>query len=364
MFHIYSVNQFKLTSQSDYRGVSVIFCLFIGKIVDYSHFRKKIIPSMKKLLQIVILVLSSMNSLLANDTIISLVPKVDTSYWKMKCAFGLNGTQSSFVNWSAGGRNNISAIAFISSMADYKKDKWLWKNSLDLALGGMKYIDAAGKKQGFQKTDDKIDLSTNIGYKLREKLYLSMIGGFRTQFMDGYNFPNDSVKVSTFMAPGYINLALGLDYTPNEHFSLFFSPLSSKMTIVNDETLANLGAFGVEKAVFSETDGVVAGKGFRAEFGAYLKISYTKDLFKNVNFKGKVEFFSNYANNPQNIDVNADVLWTFKVNTWLQASLNWTLIYDDDINIRDTKGNSGPRTQFKSVLGLGLSYTLRNFKEN
>ena len=329
---------------------------------------------MKKLLLIGFLLIVSMNSLNAQDTIVLVVPEEtvpvpikDTTYWKLKCAFGINGTQSSFVNWSAGGRNNISAIAFISASADYTRDKWLWKNSLDLALGGMKYLDSTGRKQGFQKTDDKIDFSTNIGYKLREKLYLSMIGGFRTQFMDGFNYPNDSVKVSTFMAPGYVNLALGLDFTPNESFSLFFSPLSSKMTIVNDQTLADAGAFGVDKAIFSSTgNGVVTGSGnrFRAEFGAYLKMTYTKELFKNVNFKGKLELFSNYANNPENIDVNADVLWTFKVNSWLSASLNWTLIYDDDIDIRDAKGNFGPRTQFKSVLGLGISYTLRNFKED
>jgi hypothetical protein len=39
------------------------------------------------------------------------------------------------------------------------------------------------------------------------------------------------------------------------------------------------------------------------------------------------------------------------------------LIYDDDIDIRDSKGNIGPRTQFKSVLGLGISYKMMNFKE-
>ena len=77
--------------------------------------------------------------------------------------------------------------------------------------------------------------------------------------------------------------------------------------------------------------------------------------------KTKLELFSNYMNNPENIDVNADVLFTFKINSWFSASLNWTLIYDDDIDIRDNQGNVGPRTQFKSVLGLGVSYTMRNF---
>lgn len=311
---------------------------------------------------------SSLNGI-AQDTIIVTIPDtiiaqpIKKSPWKLKAAFGVNGTQSSFVNWSSGGRNNISAIGFLSASANYSKNKWQWKNNLELALGGMKYLDSIGRKQGFQKTDDKIDFSTNVGYKLKDKWYLSFIGGFRTQFMDGYSYPNDSVKVSTFMAPGYINLSLGIDYSPNDNFSLFVSPLSSKMTIVNDQRLADLGAFGVDQAVFSANGGAVEGKKFRAEFGAYLKMTYQKEVFHNVNLKAKLELFSNYAHNPQNIDVNADVLWTFKINSWLSASLNWTVIYDDDISVRDSKGNFGPRTQFKSVLGLGVSYTLRNFIE-
>lgn len=284
--------------------------------------------------------------------------------WRLKSLFGLNGTQSSFVNWSAGGRNNLSVIGFISASADYSKNKWQWKNNLDLALGGMLYLDAAGKNQGLQKTDDKIDFATNLGYKIADKWYASLVGGFRTQFMDGFNMPNDSVRVSTFMAPGYANIALGIDFTPNDHLSVFLSPLATKMTFVNDEVLANAGAFGVQDAVFNTVGDVVsAGKRFRAEVGAYFRLTYNKELFKNVNFKSRLELFSNYANKPQNIDVNADMLWTFKVNSWLSASLNWTLIYDDDIRITDAKGGVGPRTQFKSVLGLGLSYSLQNFKE-
>lgn len=290
--------------------------------------------------------------------------KVVEKPWKLKALMGLNGTQSSFVNWAAGGRNNLSVIGFISATADYQKNKWQWKNSLDLALGGMLYLDAAGKKNGLQKTDDKIIFSTNIGYKIAEKWYASFVGGFRSQFMDGFNYPNDSVLVSTFMAPGYVNLALGIDYTPNKNFSAFLSPLATKMTFVLNDSLANSGAYGVKDATFNSAGDVVsAGNKFRGEFGAYFKMTYNKEIAKNVNFKSKLELFSNYAVKPQNIDVNADILWAFKINSWLSASLNWTLIYDDDIDIRDAKGGFGPRTQFKSVLGLGLSYTVKNFEE-
>ena len=292
-------------------------------------------------------------------------PETVPSPWKMKATYGLNGTQSSFVNWNAGGRNNISALAYISASANLKKGNHKWDNNLELALGGLQYLDSTGKKVGLQKTDDKIDFSTNYGYRFKEHWYYSFIGGFKTQFMDGFSFPNDSVRVSTFLAPGYINLALGIDYTPNDEFTAFLSPLAGKITLVNDATLANAGAFGVDAAVYDGLGNVITeGKRTRGEFGAYFKMTYNKNLAKNISFKSKLELFSNYMNNPGNIDVNADVLWSFKVNSWFQASLNWTLIYDDDIDIRDINGNVGPRTQFKSVLGLGVSYTMKNFKED
>lgn len=271
------------------------------------------------------------------------------SNWKLKALYGLNGTQSSFVNWNAGGRNNISILGYVAGSAKYEKGNVKWDNDLGAALGGMQYLDAAVGNE-LQKTDDRLELATNLGYKLKEHYYLSMLGSFRTQFIEGFNA--DGFRSSTFMAPGYVNLSLGIDYTPNDNFSVFLSPLASKMTFVNDPALSAAGSFGVN-----------AGETFRGEFGAYFKMKYNKELVKNIELKSKLELFSNYLNNPQNIDVNAEVLFSFKVNSWFSASLLWNLIYDDDIRITDSNGNTGPRTQFKSVLGLGVSYTMKNFEE-
>jgi hypothetical protein len=166
------------------------------------------------------------------------------------------------------------------------------------------------------------------------------------------------------LAPGYLNCALGVDYVPNENFTLFVSPFGSKFTIVNDTVLANVGAFGVQAATYDGNGALVtAGRKLRSEFGAYMKMSFNRELMKNIEMKSTVELFSNYLDQPQNIDVNADILFTFKVNNWFSASLNWTAIYDDDIQIQLSNGKVGPRFQFKSVLGLGISYTLRNYTE-
>jgi len=281
--------------------------------------------------------------------------------WALKSIFGVNGTQTSFVNWAAGGRNNVSALGFIEATANYQKNALKWQNEFKFALGGLRYIDSTGKKDGLQKTDDKIDLSSTFGYEFKKTWFYTVTAGFKTQSLNGFSFPNDSVRISTFMAPAYVNLSIGIEFAPKEYFNMYFSPLAGKMTIVNDEVLANAGAFGVEKAIY-DTNGLLmtAGKRIRNEFGAYFRVKFQKEIMKNIEMKTRVELFSNYLHNPGNIDVNAENIFAFKVNKWFSASLQWNLQYDDDIAIRDSKGNTGPRTQFKSVLGLGISYTLAN----
>lgn len=283
------------------------------------------------------------------------------SPWTLKSIFGVNGTQTSFVNWSAGGRNNVSVLGFIEARSQYKKGNLKWENDFKYALGGLKYIDSTGTKEGLQKTDDKIDLASTFGYEFSKKWFYTITGGFKTQTLDGYSYPNDSVRISTFMAPAYISLSIGVEYAPVESFNMYLSPLAGKTTIVKDQVLANAGAFGVDNAIL-DTDGSVLleGEHVRHEFGAYFRLKFQKEIMKNIEMKTRIELFSNYLHNPENIDINAENVFAFKVNKWFSASLQWNLQYDDDINIRDRNGKTGPRTQFKSVLGLGISYTLTN----
>jgi hypothetical protein len=316
----------------------------------------------------ILLLTVSITGVFAQDSGIPDGIEIDTTKpnpWQLKAIYGLNGTQTSFVNWNAGGRNNLSVLGFISASADYITEEFKWDNEFGLALGGLQYLgEGTAAAKTFQKTDDRIEYSSNVGYRMTDELNLSFISGFRTQMLDGFNYPNDSLRTSNFMAPGYLNLGLGLDYTPNKRFTAFLSPLAAKMTFVQDETLANQGAFGVEGAEYDGNGEIsTPGEQFRFEVGAYVKFKYTQKVAENIDLKSKIELFSNYLYKPKNVDVNAEVLWSFKVNSWFSASLQWNLIYDDDIRILDINGDTGPRTQFKSVLGLGISYTMKNFDD-
>jgi hypothetical protein len=271
--------------------------------------------------------------------------------WRKGGVLGMTLAQTSLTNWASGGQNSIALNGRLSLFANYKKDKSAWDNALDLGYGLMKQ----GKDGQFTKTDDKIDLLSKYGQKAFNKFYYAAMLNFRTQFSPGYNLPNDSVIISKFMAPGYLVMAFGLDYKPNAYFSAFIAPVTGKFTFVNDKTLSDQGAFGVEK-----------GKMSKSELGGYLRIIYSKNDFKsefmkNISFTTKVDFFSNYLDKPQNIDVNWETFIAMKVNKYLYVNFTAQLVYDDNTKIGfDTNGDMindkfGSRVQFKEIFGAGFS---------
>lgn len=278
--------------------------------------------------------------------------------WKFGGVISFNGQQVSLTNWAAGGTNSISFGGILSGYARYKKGKSTWDNSIDLGYGIIKQ----GSNKNWWKTDDKIQITSKYGRQAFKKWYYTALGDFKTQFANGYSYPNDSVYISRFMAPGYLVLALGLDYKPNNNFSLFIAPATGKFTFVNDDNLARAGAYGVQKEIIDPVTGLKTQNYLtsRSELGAYLKMQYQTKVMDNITFQTMVELFSNYLHHPENIDVNWTTLTTFKVNKFISATLTTQLIYDDDINltrtIGDKKGTIGPDVQFKQVLGVGFNY--------
>lgn len=287
---------------------------------------------------------------LLSATWISAQENPDTSYWTKGGLFKVDMAQSSFTNWSAGGINAINANSLLSTYAKYQKGKVSWDNTLDLSYGLLRQKPSRDSVT-LIKSDDKIDLNSKLGYRACEYWNYAGFLSFKTQFDEGFNYPNTTDPISRFLAPAYLIFGVGMDFKPNKDFSLLLSPLTGKLTMVNDDSLSAKGAYGVEP-----------GNTTRTELGGYVKASYRHDLMENISFQTKVDLFSNYLHNPQNIDVNWEVLIAMKVNKFVTVTLGTHLIYDDDIKIKvyDDSGKNligeGPRTQFKEVLGVGFSY--------
>jgi hypothetical protein len=268
--------------------------------------------------------------------------------WKTGGLIGLSISQASFTNWAAGGQNTIALGGIVNLFAKYKSEHSSWDNMLDLGYG----ILQQGKNADFIKTDDKVDFTSKYGRNASAKWYYAGLVNFKTQMAPGYNYPDVSTKISDLLAPAYVLAAIGMDYKPNDKLTAFIAPFTSKNTIVNDEALSNAGAFGVDP-----------GKKTRSEIGGYIRMVYQQTYFKDksVSVLSKLDLFSNYQNNPQNIDVSWETIIGLKVNRFITTTITTHLIYDDDIDIgvdRNDDGvidGSGPRTQFKEVIGVGLN---------
>jgi hypothetical protein len=286
--------------------------------------------------------------------------KADTTLgWKKGGVLALNIAQTSLTNWSAGGQNSFATNGLFSVFANYVTKESSWTNTLDIGYGRMKQNGLNSRK-----TDDKFDFMSKYGRQAFDHFYYAALVNFRTQLDLGYNYPNaanpeEKIRISNFLAPGYLIGALGLDYKPNAYFSAFFAPITTKFTFVRDEQLSAIGAFGVDP-----------GKKMKTECGAYLRAAYSKNDFKseflkNVSFTSKLDLFSNYLKNPQNIVVNWENLIAMKINKFISASITTQLIYDDKIKIAVDRNDNGifeageapgPRIQFKEILGVGFSY--------
>jgi len=274
----------------------------------------------------------------ANDTVPAL--------WKKGGIFNVNINQGSLTNWAAGGdKFSFSVASNLNAYAFYKKGKNNWDNVLDLAYG---YVNTTSL--GGRKSDDRIGVTTKYGYEVGKNLFLSALLDIRTQFTDGYLYPSsDTAKptlVSRFFSPAYILVSPGLDYKPNSQLSVFFSPVTARYVVVVDDYLSAQGAFGVD-----------TGKHVKNELGAYLTVNWVKTLAKNIVYKTRMDLFSDYKHNPQNIDL----FWTnslnLQVNKHISANVSVDMIYDDDVKVfkNEKTGVMGPRLQVKQVIGVGFT---------
>lgn len=263
--------------------------------------------------------------------------------WKKGGTFNLNINQGSLSNWSAGGdKFSFSLNSYLNLYAFYKKDKNAWDNSIDMAYGIVQTTSL-----GRRKSSDRIDYTSKYGYALNKHWNLSTLFNLRSQFANGYSYEKDAngdevrTLTSKTFAPAYVLLSLGLDYKPVSNFSLFVSPLTGRWVLVSDTTLGSLY-------------GLAAGKKVKSELGTFLSANYTGKIGKNFTYKSKLDLFSNYKQNPQNVDVFWTNVITAKITKYINFSFNVDMIYDDDTH--NVEPEKGPAPQWLQLMGIGFAY--------
>lgn len=280
------------------------------------------------------------------------------SNWEIDGTSRLNFSQVSLKNWHAGGQNSVSLNGLMNINARKSKGKGSWENFLEIGYGTIKQ-----GQNNWIKTDDRIDFTSKYSYKAKHNWNYAALLNFKTQLTAGYDYPNDSIKISGLFSPAYFLESFGFEYKIDNKFSFYIAPITLKATIVGNQELANLGAFGVEGAEIDTAGNIIReGQNTRTEFGGYIRVHYDTKVIENINFNTKLELFSNYLDNPQDIDVNWMSMLTLKVNKFISATLSTQLIFDKDIDIATDSDNDGikdtfePEVQFKEVFGLGLNY--------
>lgn len=262
--------------------------------------------------------------------------------WKTGGTFNLNVNQGALSNWAAGGdKFSLSLTSLLNLFAHYKQGRHSWDNVLDLAYGMVNTTSL-----GQRKSDDRIDFVSKYGCELGNKWYLSGLVNFRSQFTKGYAYPTDSTKVltSNFMSPAYVLLSLGMDYKPDETFSLFLSPITARWVIVTNDSLAAAAAYGVD-----------SGKNVKMEIGAYASLNWNKKITPTTNYKTKLDLFSNYRHDPLNIDIFWTNVLTVKVSKLINMNVSVDMIYDNDVpSVKSDGTEGGARPQIKQVLGVGF----------
>jgi hypothetical protein len=293
------------------------------------------------------------------DSLFFKIEDINIPKWTQKNKASALLSEVAFVNWNAGGSNSISALFNFEGELKYRYRHLNWQNLVISRYGVNKQQD-----QGLRKTDDIIDISSTLGYRKNEKSnwYFSSRFNFKTQFTKGYNYPDDDYVLSEFMAPGYLYVGGGLEYGKNiDKFSTYFSPLTVKTTFVLDDELANAGSFGVTPAVYDEEGNIIKqGEHIRKEVGILLTSAFEAKIFENVMLYNYLGLYTDYLNDFGNIDVDWQINFDFKVNSFMKANFGSHLIYDNDVktlvetDVPDEYEMEGAKVQWKQILGVGV----------
>lgn len=276
-----------------------------------------------------------------------------SQFWKYRTEAAISLNQGIVSNWVKGGENNISTAFDITGFADYNnKSKRLSSSN----FARIKYGLIKSGNEKIRKNIDLLETNSKLNHKAFGKFDFSAIMLFKTQVSKGYNYP-DTIPVSKLLNPAILTLGFGLDYKPNKKTSINFSPLSYKATFVPDTAT-------IEQTKY----GIAADRRSKHEPGASCMIMNEMRPLKNVTLTNRLQLFTNYIDNPLNIDVDWEMIVQANLNWFTDVRLNTHLIFDDDTKTplfdkdknpvmgEDGKQKKTARIQFKELLGFSFIF--------
>lgn len=256
---------------------------------------------------------------------------VSDSTWVKKGNIAILGSQSSFSQWQAGGSNNLAINGSLNYDINYKKGDWTWDNKF-IAMYGINKL----KGQEQQKTDDRIEINSVLGKKASGEWYYSAFVNFKTQFDAGMNPDSLEQRISHFMSPAYLQFGPGMLWKKNDNLKVNIAPATARFIFVHSHFTEFEESFGVEQ-----------GESMRFEFGASVNAYYKVKIMENFTIENILNLYSNYLEDPQNIDIDYQLNAILKVNKYISTNLTFQALYDD---------NAYKGFQTRHTLGVGLNF--------
>jgi hypothetical protein len=271
-------------------------------------------------------------------------PTQDT-IWKTEGNFQFLINQAAFNDdWQGGGTTNYSANVVINYDINYNKGRYTW----DTKFLGDYGINKTKDQEFNRKTNDRLEVNSTVGRQIGEsKWYTSAFVNFRTQFAKGYEFGEDADGNETrtlqteFMSPAFTQLGLGALWKESDNIRVNISPVTGRIITANSKFTTTPGY------VDGDFFGLDQGSSIRTEFGASVNAFVKFKLMENITVGNVLGLYSNYLEDPQNVDIDYTLNLVMNVNKYISANFTFQAIYDD---------NAVRGFQIREVLGVGLNY--------
>ena len=300
------------------------------------------------------------------------VPEPKPTYWTLSLQNNINFGQTYLSQWAAGGYNNYTLAAGVDAKANYAKDKMIWNNRLQMDYGFLYSAD----KPIVQKNKDRIYLESKWGLETPiQHLSYSANFDFRTQFDNNYAYGTPNVAVgeptvedwlaardlkSGLFSPAYMNLGLGLLWTPKPWFSLNVAPLTGGIVVVSEPSLRD--TYSMEVTATDASGNATAWKPVRFEFGAQVKADASFVVNENLTYTTQLALFYNYLTPKVEPRINWDNKVFWKMAKYFALTVSTNMIYDPLVKLEKKDGTIGKGVQFREFLEFGFTYTIAGQK--
>ncbi|GAB1308397.1 DUF3078 domain-containing protein [Urechidicola sp. KH5] len=280
--------------------------------------------------------------------------------WRTFGKISLLINQAAFSNWQAGGDNNLAANLKVNYNFNYTKGVWSLDNKFMTSYGITNTED-----DGTRKSDDRIELNSILSRKMKKKYWsFSFFMNFKTQYTNGYDYEDDftdqnpgedseNYPTSGFFKPAYWQFGPGFLWKKSDEFYVNLAPITSKLTFLTGEIWTynddDPGNVFYESSNDVETFGVDPGDSLFYEMGMNIRAGYTFTLAKNIKVENLLMLYSNYLQDPQNVDIDYTLDIEMTINDWLSTDFTFQTIYDD---------NAFEGFQLREVFGLGFNFNL------